>query len=189
MGGKGLAYAGLVCAVLVLVGSVGPWVTAFGFIEVSGTEGDGMITLVLALVAGLLIGWRVASGSRWPRFLAGLAFLAVAGIGVYDWSELERNIDEADEDVRAFVDAAVSVGWGLVLTTFAGVAGLIVTVLDAARPGSERIWGEPVARPPLPETQLGYRQVRPPVPPAAPAPEAAPAVLQDDASAPEVGAR
>jgi hypothetical protein len=42
--------AGLVACLAIVVGSLGSWATALNF-EVAGTEGDGVITLVLAAVA------------------------------------------------------------------------------------------------------------------------------------------
>lgn len=70
-------------ALLVVVGSMGPWARVL-FISVNGTDGDGAITLVLGILAGLLAVVRLARPAmRGVMFVAGLAFLGAAAVGVW----------------------------------------------------------------------------------------------------------
>jgi hypothetical protein len=110
-------------ALLVFIGSVGPWASVF-IIDVSGTEGDGVITLMLALAAGSL---AVVLASRpmirWTPWAIGGCLLASAMIGVYDW----LNIRSVAGDPETFVN--VTVGWGLVIMTLASMAGVVLSGL------------------------------------------------------------
>lgn len=83
------------CAAAV-IGSLLPWASAFGY-RVYGVEGDGLITLLLALAAAAL----TVMGRRWPPAVLGAA---IAAIAVADVSRLVR-----------FADA------GLYVTLLAGV--------------------------------------------------------------------
>jgi hypothetical protein len=102
------------------IGALGPWVTVIG-ISVSGTEGDGWIVLVAALLAAGLLIWHDRNPRLWKLIVAALAALAALGTGIYDWSEIEGVAGEAEE-LEGFFDLSVSVGWGLVLCTFASVS-------------------------------------------------------------------
>jgi hypothetical protein len=59
----------------------------------------------------------------WPPVVAGLAGLVAAGTGAYDWSRLNAAFDvPAGTGEVVGLDSVVSVGWGLVLVTFAGLS-------------------------------------------------------------------
>lgn len=95
-------------ASVVAVGALLPWVEArSGFTGVvrSGLDGDGVITLVVAILAAgaAIVGW-----SRWIVVGAGLVVGAVAIIDIVDV------MDVADSPVGQM--AGVSVGIGLWLT-------------------------------------------------------------------------
>lgn len=45
---------GLLACVGTVVGAIGPWQTTF-LVDLAGTDGDGVITLVLGSLAGLLL--------------------------------------------------------------------------------------------------------------------------------------
>jgi hypothetical protein len=108
------------------IGALGPWVTFLGF-SVSGTEGDGWIVFGGALVAGSLIVWHDRNPRLWKLVVATLAAVAAFGTAAYDWSEVESIAADAEE-VEGFFNLSVSVGWGLVLCTFAS-ASLIAALL------------------------------------------------------------
>jgi hypothetical protein len=100
------------------VGSFGPWARAL-FVNVSGLEGDGVITLAIALAAAASL-WRYAAGGS-PAFLVAIAAGAViaAAIGVYDATEIESqsSIDFFGEQLEL-----ASVGWGLYLMIAASIS-------------------------------------------------------------------
>lgn len=106
---------GIASAVLIAVGSLGTWVTV-GPISLSGTgDGrDGIITLVLALIA------LVPLALRRVRPLVGVIAAAVLLIGVID------TIDVSSNDIPLFT---ASVGWGLWLVDAAAVSLLLWTLL------------------------------------------------------------
>ena len=75
-----------------VVGSLGPWGKGAGDLTVSGTDGDGMITLGIALCAAiaLLAGdYRDSDNRRWLGAAIGLMGLACGIIGVLDWQDIE----------------------------------------------------------------------------------------------------
>ena len=117
-------------AVMVVVGSLLPWVKAtapfVGTIEVAGTDGDGKITLVLGAVMALGLirsaGWRV---------VATLAAVVAAGIALYDISDASDAIDEAERVGEGMV--AASVGIGLYVVLAGAVVGFVGAVRAAAR--------------------------------------------------------
>lgn len=97
---------------LTAIGSLGPWVTTFVG-SVSGTSGDGTITLVLAIVAA------IAAWCSWLR-TAILASVVAAAVAAYDAS----NVDHVTGN-----SVLVHAGWGLHAT----LVGAIVATLALAR--------------------------------------------------------
>jgi hypothetical protein len=54
-------WIALGAAAAIVIGSLGPWATALGgIVSANGTDGDGVITLILALIAlaGLWAYWQ-----------------------------------------------------------------------------------------------------------------------------------
>ncbi len=86
-------------------GSAGPWVTLLGA-GVSGLEGDGLITLVLALVA---VGTTLRGLSRLLPAACGLGIAAVAALDLRDIGDLP----------------IAEPGWGIWLTVAGGVVLLL----------------------------------------------------------------
>jgi hypothetical protein len=107
----------------VVVGSLMPWIsvaTAFGSVSVSGTEGDGVITLGAGIVAAVLSALR-------RRLAALIVFALTALVAGYDVVTVSQQAEDVTTDyVRA------SVGWGLWLTLAGAVAGFILAWASAA---------------------------------------------------------
>lgn len=113
---------GFLAAALVLFGSFGPWVNA-GLVDVSGIRGDGVITLVLAVLGLLVVGI-----GRW-YLVAVAAGVATAGIAIHHIAAIGSVSDE-----ELF---AVSVGWGLIACLL-GAVGLLAWALTALWNRSDR---------------------------------------------------
>ncbi len=107
------------------IGSAGPWVTLLG-VGVSGLEGDGLITLVLALVA---VG---ATLRRLPAIVP-----AACGAGILALAALDLR------DISALPLAAV--GWGLAATAAGG--GVLLGAGAASALASRRGRVEPAGGP------------------------------------------
>ncbi len=105
----------LVGSALLALGSLLDWATVstgFGEIGVAGTEGDGVITLIAGLLAGVLF---LASK---PKIAAAVAGLGTA-VAVYDFSNVASHVAGASASVNA------SVGIGLYLCVIGGAAATI----------------------------------------------------------------
>jgi len=112
-------------AILVLVGSIGPWAKFFALTK-SGTDGDGQLTLILSLIAGGCVLARILRRDR-RTLLMGIAaacFAISAIVGIYDWYDVETALPENEFGFE------LEVGWGLVLVTIASIAGVILTGRD-----------------------------------------------------------
>lgn len=120
-GADTLAIAAYIACAVALIGSIGLWTTVFG-ISVAGTEGDGVITLVCAVLAAGTVLLTVSGGTK-PRFGAQwitiVLGVVVAAIAIIDISDISS------------VDAA-SPAWGIWLVLIAGcaltVAGVLLTL-------------------------------------------------------------
>jgi hypothetical protein len=100
-------WVALAAAAAVVIGSFGTWATALGgLLSKSGTEGDGVLTLVLAVVAllGLWAFWR--EPRRWAAVGVLVLGVLIFAIGIYDLVDIENTAD-------------VSAGWGLYLVVAA----------------------------------------------------------------------
>jgi hypothetical protein len=107
---------GLVAAAVAVIGSFLPWVTArtiFGTLEAVGTEGDGQITLVLAIVS--VVGFAISK--PWLALIPAVGAALVAGNA---WRNVASQLNGVDNE---FVDASVGIG------IYAVVAGGIVAVI------------------------------------------------------------
>lgn len=118
----GTFWSTAACVAVLVIGSVGPWATA-GVISVAGTDGDGVITLILALAAGAALVRYATAGDR--RALVGAAVCGAvsAAIGVYDFVEIQSQGGEL---------LSLSPGWGLYLTVISsvGLAGTAVVLRE-----------------------------------------------------------
>jgi hypothetical protein len=101
-------------AVALGVGSIAPWAKASAGIfsrSVNGTEGDGVITIVLAVVILLIaLATSTATARRGLLALALLCALGAGFVGIYDTVNVNDAAKRA-EDASSFVNATV--GWGL----------------------------------------------------------------------------
>jgi hypothetical protein len=127
--------------------------TVFGTINVAGTEGDGVITLIGGVVAGLAVLMR--------RFgLAGIAFGLTAATAVYELTNVKRNIGDIDSEFLR-----TSVGYGLWIAAAASIVGTLTAV---ARPDTSPS-GTPSSRRPtrpvVPRPAVTGRPLPPPPPP------------------------
>ena len=122
----------LVAAGLVALGSLLTWATASaGFLSasVSGTSGsgDGVATLVLALLAATVIGWGVWKPSRRLTILAVTAIGLAAVISIID----AINVWTIPIEKSSFITITIDVGIGLWLVMLGSIigTGLSVTML------------------------------------------------------------
>lgn len=151
----------LVCAAaaafVTFIGSFMTWgtVTApfYGTIKVSGTSGDGILTMILAIIA---IGAIAASlflqqmMKKWWRAIPALVIGALLFIiAVFDWANLGDKAGKADEDL-----VSVSIGPGLLLIFLASIALIAFSVLALL---SDRKKLAPAA-PQQPFAQQGFGQ-------------------------------
>lgn len=110
---KNLVLTVVGASVVVVVGALLPWAT-LGFISVAGTEGDGVITLILGLATAALALLASVKGSRWPLLVGAVLSVLVVLIAIYDISD---------------VSSTASVGSGLWLTLIAGGVAVVAAVL------------------------------------------------------------
>ena len=122
---KVIGVAG-VAAFLSFIGSFLPWFTAsvplLGDISISGTDGggDGVFTLILAVISLLALGvlfvnkWRQIKQVSILTLLLGLAITAIGG---YNYATIQKEFFDDPE-----VAVLVSVGIGLYMVLVGGVA-------------------------------------------------------------------
>ncbi len=124
-----------VAVVLTIIGSVGTWVkvevNAFGQSaseSVNGTDSDGTLTIIIAVIVGALLGGWVATRNRVLAWVAtGLAAIGFL-IAVYHALDPDTN-----EEVPNFPGLEISAGWGVWLTTLALLALLVLSIMLARR--------------------------------------------------------
>lgn len=108
---------------VVVIGSLLPWaevtVPLVGTVSKAGTEGDGVLTLIGALIfGGLALPGLIGKWSRGVLIAALVVALLVAAVAVVDMVDVAERFAEADDQV---VDASIGIGLWLVLLE-AGVA-------------------------------------------------------------------
>jgi hypothetical protein len=118
-----------VATLLLLIGAVGPWVSAdvplFGqSLSANGLDRDGSITLLLGIVAGvLLVVWR-QKRAAWAGVVAAVLGALTILIAI---------IDIADVSGKSSDVVDLSVGWGLWLTLVGAIVLTVVSVLLTVR--------------------------------------------------------
>jgi hypothetical protein len=117
------AALALLGGIIMVAGSLGPWATA-GFISVSGTQGDGKITLVAGAVALIFtVLMSTNKGGALSAAVAVLAALVGGGAGVVDLKHVQGTLQG--------LGGVGSVGWGL-YAVIAGAALVAVGILLSA---------------------------------------------------------
>jgi hypothetical protein len=117
----------LVGAGAIALGSLLPWATLssiFGSISVAGTQGDGVITLIVsALIAvfGIVAMTKPQSDSASFSILVFILAAIGVGIGIYDATRIQRVVSDVPESI-----AAASVGIGLWLL----IAGALLAAVS-----------------------------------------------------------
>jgi hypothetical protein len=115
------------CLALMVVGSLGPWAKAL-FVSKAGTEGDGVLVIIAALIMGALL-WRYGRGNkRRPLRIALVLGVLAAAVGIYD------AVDISNRSTQFFgrqVDL-IQVGWGL-WVAIAGSVGFVLAALVMLR--------------------------------------------------------
>jgi len=114
---------------LAVLGAALPWATAFGGVFTkAGTEGDGIVTLIVGLACGLIGALRLAGvlARTASTVLLSLAGAGIALVGIIDLVDLQQRV--ADAGVQG-----VSAGSGLYLTILAGGSILVGALLDSGR--------------------------------------------------------
>jgi hypothetical protein len=107
-----VAWLGLA---IIIVGSIGPWATA-PLASISGTDGDGKITIGAAVLGALLLLIRARAG------VLLLALVALA-VGIYDAIHIHKVVART-----TFFGAQVDhVGWGV----YAVIAGAVIAFAGA----------------------------------------------------------
>lgn len=120
------SLVGTFAGLLVLIGSAGPWAKVW-FITVSGLDGDGMLTVFIGLLAGILLTYRAvrANSSRWPAIIGLVAFTACFAIGLYDQNNIQGLIDQSEAESNLVV---AQVGWGLYLVIIGSIIGMLASL-------------------------------------------------------------
>jgi hypothetical protein len=129
---------GLVSAVVMVIGSFGPWAKVLGLVTVNGTDegGDGWVVIVAAAIGVVaLFLWRTRS-RRW-LILTVVAAAAALATTIYDRVDLEGTTDGVD--VGALVDAS----WGIYVAmigsaslALAAIVGWMLTQLPDETPAA-----------------------------------------------------
>ena len=104
-----------IAILVVVVAAFLPWVSVFGF-GISGIRGDGVITLVLALVGGVALAVRTG-------LLAQLRIPARAGL-------ITSLVCAVLVALIGLLDMNGAAAIGLYLTLFAGIAWVVGSVLE-----------------------------------------------------------
>jgi hypothetical protein len=160
---------------VVAVAALLPWATVnAGLVSVSkaGTDGDGVITLVLALVVGGLVLAKWKAGLSRPVVIVSLVLGAIVlAIATYDAIDVGSTVEENE-----LVEVRASVGIGLWLTLLGGIAMIAGAIweLRSPTPGAATpdvtSWGAPPAHPGYPPAQPGPAPPPPAPPPSRPPP-------------------
>jgi hypothetical protein len=128
-------WAGPAAAVLAVIGSIGTWVKVSVDLlgqsqsqTAGGLDGDGVLTLILTLIAGGLLGGWFAT--RKKALAIGAAVAAGLGFLIAFYHAVDPS---TTEDIPEIPGLDISAGWGVWLATLALLALTVVSVLLAMR--------------------------------------------------------
>jgi len=125
--------AALVASAGIIIGSLGPWANFFAFTK-NGTEGDGIITLVLGAVATALLFVRFSregntkAALRWIAPAMGVICLVMA---IYDLFEVSSITGEFFGET-----VGVQIGWGLWLLLLSSAVLCLTSSSISRRPAN-----------------------------------------------------
>lgn len=115
----------------VVLGSLMPWATVdatLGGRDVAGTEGDGVLTLILGLgFIGLYLGKKT-----WLAVVAALVAIGVLFIATWDMVNVQTEINDVPAEIEAF--SHVSIGIGLWFVGLGG-GGMLIGLIGRHRAG------------------------------------------------------
>lgn len=109
-------WAGVAFAACV-IGSLGPWAT-MGVFSKAGTDGDGVITLILGIVGATVV--LSNRGAHKVRVVVGAIGLLILAVGVFDIADVSSTSAELLGE-----EIGPSVGWGLWLVALGGLAAAV----------------------------------------------------------------
>ena len=101
---------------LIVIGSAGEWATAGDLLSKNGLDGDGILTVILALVAAALLGIAIARKRPFSVIAVGICAFLVLVIAAYDTIDILG------------IGFGITVGWGLWLVDVGAVIALAATV-------------------------------------------------------------
>src|SRR4051794_7514136 len=112
---------------LMVIGGFGPWATAFGVADISGTHGDGWFLIIGGVAgAGLVMVHATRSpAKRWQPIVAALVGAACTVVAIIDLSDVSSI---GDTPLGDLVDPA----WGLYVSLLASVSALAASAAIAA---------------------------------------------------------
>jgi hypothetical protein len=114
--------AGILFMIIGMIGSALPWATVSQYgLSKNGLSGDGMITIVFALLALGFFIIALINRAKWPFIVCAVMSGIIAVVGIYDAAKLASEI---------------SVGIGLYLVIIAGLLGLLAGIAGAIAPRS-----------------------------------------------------
>jgi hypothetical protein len=112
---------------MAFIGSFLPWATIGAFSK-AGTDGDGVLTLLLAVAAAAFGIFGLPRARKGMLIASLIAAVLILAIGAYDMIDIGST--EGPFDIE------VSVGGGLYLTVLGAIAGVIGPILAMARRSS-----------------------------------------------------
>ena len=113
-------------------------ITGFGSVDVKGTAGDGKITAVIGVVAGLVALFGFTKGKRGNVVLASVLALGGVGMSIFESRHVASSIDELGSNECA--NASVGTGIWVMLAGFVVAA---ICLFKSAPP-------EPLSATPVP---------------------------------------
>lgn len=130
---NGIVFAGIGGALLAIVGSFGPWVSVDGFasMSISGTSGDGRLSLCLAIIGCGMLAMKYWGQNKARSFVLPVAVAAgvlTLLIGIYTLVRLNSLVGDESSLGRLGSLVSVSVGWGLIAVV---VGGALLTASSA----------------------------------------------------------
>lgn len=125
---------GAIAGAAAVAGAFLPWAelqSVFGTLSLNGV-GDGRDGIITAIAGGIAILVLVlALGTRMSFALAAICGGIIAGIGIYDFADLQEWASDVNAEGEAM--ARASIGMGLYLTIGAGVVLVILSVIGLIR--------------------------------------------------------